>query len=863
MPLIQPIADRISGTRFDLGGVIGDYVRNVTAQWIAIAPHANPGMLEMFRDRDRKPYREMVPWAGEFAGKYLTGAVQVLRVTGDKNLRAYLENFVAELLPLQAEDGYFGPWPEFGRATNRVEYSPGRVHWTWDTWGHYHMMLGLMLWHEETGDRKAFAAVRRIADMLCEKYLGQKSPRLSETNSTEMNLAPIHTLGILHAKTGEPKYLALAKQICEEFAAKDAEGKFLTGDYLEGPLKGQEFFELPKPRWESLHPIMGMAELHYASGDARFRTAYERIWRSIARGDRHNNGGFSSGEQATGNPFDPAAIETCCTIAWMALSVEMLRLTGEPAAADELELSLFNSVTGMHSPSGRWATYNTPMGGVRIASAQAIVFQAREGTPELNCCSVNSVRGFGMLSDWAAMRAGEAALNLNFYGPGSITLPLATPANKKLSVTLKQTTEYPFAPKVTIAVSPSAAAEFTLNLRIPRWSRRTTVKVNGKAVKGAQAGSYLALARKWKKGDKIEVGFDFALHTWTGRWDAEGKVSLYRGPILLAYDRRYNEMDPDQLPALALDKLKARKVEWKHWLPPRLLLEFTAADGRKVRLCDFGSAGQGGTPYLSWLPYAGKATERSESFEPFGPSAEEYLVLELLRYRSYHRGFLRDQGLLRQQFPYVNKQGVLGYARRLRERFPAFLALVKEMRDYVAAHPGAEVIGRALERFDAKNEELTPAFAAMIDGLETSVRDEFGIPIASGDFECSSLLPGVELIKPVTLPAPGTHFERVATVSDEKFCDIRAFHHGAQGLLYVRTTITMPEAGEGTLVYGADGPVKAWLNGQEVGMHPEATNPAKADSFRAKVAWRKGDNEVVLALLTNQGRAWGVFVGRL
>ena len=56
------------------------------------------------------------------------------------------------------------------------------------------------------------------------------------------------------------------------------------------------------------------------------------------------------------------------------------------------------------------------MDGVRKASAHEIVFQAREGSPELNCCSVNAPRGIGMLSDWAVMVDDDGYV-LNFYAP--------------------------------------------------------------------------------------------------------------------------------------------------------------------------------------------------------------------------------------------------------------------------------------------------------------------------------------------------------------------------------------------------------------------------------------------------------------
>src|SRR5439155_165024 len=177
-------------------------------------------LLEMFRDRDRRPYRSLEPWAGEFAGKYLTGAVQVLRLTGDPALKAQLADFVRAWVALQAADGYLGPWPTDARLTGRApNVGAGKPGATWDAWGHYHALVGLLLWHDETGDAAALAAARKISDLLCDRFLGDKTPRLVDTGSTEMNLAPAHGLCLLYRATHDPRHLALAKQLVTEFAA--------------------------------------------------------------------------------------------------------------------------------------------------------------------------------------------------------------------------------------------------------------------------------------------------------------------------------------------------------------------------------------------------------------------------------------------------------------------------------------------------------------------------------------------------------------------------------------------------------------------------------------------------------------------
>jgi hypothetical protein len=45
-------------------------------------------------------------------------------------------------------------------------------------------------------------------------------------------------------------------------------------------------------------------------------------------------------------------------------------------------------------------------------------------------------------------------------------------------------------------------------------------------------------------------------------------------------------------------------------------LEFEAMDGRVVRLCDFASAGMGGSPYRSWLEVR---NVRETPFSPANP----------------------------------------------------------------------------------------------------------------------------------------------------------------------------------------------------------------------------------------------------
>jgi DUF1680 family protein len=515
---VSPTVHSNVKTRLELAGTVNDYTQAVINNWLLRVPHDNPAILEMFADREKMPYRDLLPWSGEFAGKYLTGLTQVLELTGDKRLHERGQAFVDQLIALQTEEGYLGPYSKEYQLTGRN----AKGHGTWDLWNHYHEMMGLMLWYDRTGQQEALDTACKIGDLLCKKFLDTGIP-VSSTGSTEMNQAVAHSLALLYKRTGDKRYLDLAQQVVDDFSAEGA------GDYFRQGLNGTQFYQLPKPRWESLHPIMALAELYWITGNDDYKKAFENMWWSIVENDRHNNGGFSSGEQAQGNPYDPRAIETCCTIAWMAMSVEMLKMTDDSVVADELELSTLNQVIATFDPSGKWSTYNTPMDGCRVPSTVDIAFQIRPGSEELNCCSVNAARGLGMLSDWALMRSAEG-LVLNWYGPSEME---ATVDGTR--VVLRQTTSYPREGSVAIEVSPAKELKFELKLRIPHWSKHTNVTINGEPI-AAQPGRYLSLARQWKPGDTIQLELDMDFRFWQGAEQCVGKSCVYRGPLLLVFE---------------------------------------------------------------------------------------------------------------------------------------------------------------------------------------------------------------------------------------------------------------------------------------------------------------------------------------
>ena len=572
---VVPTLDRPQDFVFAPAGWIGERIRANNDNWLIPAPASNDGMVEMFAHRaDPAFHPDPVPWAGEFAGKYLLSAVQSLQLGRNPTLVTVVNDVVQRLLQAQGADGSLG------------------LPLAWDLWGQYHVMLGLLRWYEFTGNVAPLQGVIRAADLVCARYLTRPQAIADDHPAdAEKNQAVAHVLALLHQHTGEDRYLALAKAIEVEWAKPEA------GNYILNAQAGREFYQCGRPRWESLHDVQAIVELYYITGMPYYRAAFEQIWRSIQANDRRITGGFSSCEAATGNPYDPRYIETCGTVAWMALTIDMLRLTADPAVADELELSLFNAILGAQSPDGRLWTYHTPMGGVPLGQSAPpgaylgyrfpalfdLDWQERYRYPQLSCCAANGPRGLGCLAEWAVLVSPDAVV-VNYYGAGVFHLRESGGSH----VVLEQETAYPVDATIRIRVNPGPRPTwFTIRLRIPTWSQQTNVAVNGEQHL-ATTGTYCEVSRQWVPGDLITITLDLTPRIAEGQRDADGLAAVLRGPLVLAYDERLNGSRITPQRAVTVDTAPAIATN----IPgTRVVARYPTGSG-DVALCDFASAGQ-------------------------------------------------------------------------------------------------------------------------------------------------------------------------------------------------------------------------------------------------------------------------------
>lgn len=209
----------------------------------------------------------------------------------------------------------------------------------------------------------------------------------------------------------------------------------------------------------------------------------------------------------------------------------------------------------------------------------------------------------------------------------------------------------------------------------------------------------------------------------------------------------------------------------------------------------------------------------------------------------------------------VHERDFLTVARNVLVNYAPLAAAYRDARAIVDAYPqsdGARVLAEMLE-LGQETEVLAPGFLARLKRECARLECECGSGMHElSEVKASRLLPW-QRIAAAEYPAKTVKFFETLAVADHGYINIQATHQqDTGGMVYIKGVVAAEKAVIGFLRYGADGPVKVFVNGQTVDCKPRAANPILPPKFKVRVSWKAGKNEVVFALDLNKGNAWGV-----
>lgn len=542
-------------------------------------------------------------WQSEFWGKWFTSAVLAYRYNPTPILADKLKEAVEELITTQTPDGYIG------------NYAPESRLGAWDIWGRKYCLLGLIAYYDLTKDPVALEAAAKQADCLI-RELAEKNVKIVRMGNHRGMAASsvLEPICQLYVRTGDKKYLDFAEEIVREWETPDGPQLISKADIPVGkrfpkPERNNWYgWEQGQKAYEMMSCYEGLLELYRLTGKEDYKKAAGQTWQSIMDTELNIAGSGSAMEAwFSGKGLQTTPIEhyqeTCVTVTWLKFNQQLLRLTGEAKYADAIEQTFYNALLGSMRPDGSdWAKY-TPLYGQRLKGSE----QCGMG---LNCCNASGPRGLFSIPLTAVMTA-EKGIYINFYMDGSYEL--MTPA--KRTVTLLQKTDYPLSGQIDIQLNLQKEEKMDISLRIPSWSEKSTVTVNGSPVENVVPGEYIILSRTWKNNDKISIEFEMRgkIHTM---YTNPTYTAITRGPIVLARDERLKGAALEAILTPVTNENKYIDLTLNDHSDAGIWMVFGAkfipesyveygAEPVETELCDYASAGNAIAAYpffKVWMP---------------------------------------------------------------------------------------------------------------------------------------------------------------------------------------------------------------------------------------------------------------------
>jgi len=537
-------------------------------------------------------------WQTEFWGKYMHAAVPYLAYSGSEKLRVAMDAGVDRILASQEPNGYIGNYPD------ELRCGEG-----WDVWGIKYTLLGLLHYYDGTRLREKTAQERgdralKAAERLCDYLIvelgpnGKRGQELWQTGNWSgfASSSVLEAVMWLYHRTKEPRYLDFATYIVKGMS-EPASGPRLVDLALRGISVADRNGEghiadtngayvLKHNRWkayEMMSCYQGLLEYYDVTGRKDLFDAALATGRQIVADEINLAGGCACceawfhGAKKQHLPYVHLQ-ETCVTTTWMRFCEKLLEETDDPSWADQLERTFYNAyLAALRRDGAEFAAY-TPLSGSRWHGMHHCYMHS-------NCCTANGPRGFLCFMREFYRREGKSA-TFNFYA-------------SSLVPEFEMYTLYPRDSFVRIV--SHTTGHLTLRLRIPAWSAKTSVRVNGKEQEGVRAGTYFELPRTWNLGDTVEIRFDMRVVAHR----IGHAVAFTYGPTLLARDSRFDDGDLSEPLQFECDAQKAAdsfvaanpssdefRMVFSAVLPLGSHRENPdAALPTPVRFCDYASAG--------------------------------------------------------------------------------------------------------------------------------------------------------------------------------------------------------------------------------------------------------------------------------
>ena len=574
-------------------GYLGEKIDLVTEQ--RIKNQDVDHLVEPFRHKN-----ETRLWQSEFWGKWIQSAIAAYDYNHDPELLVIIKKAVSDLIATQMPSGYIGNYSESAQLQQ------------WDIWGRKYTLLGLLAYYDLTNDKKVLKASKKLADHLLTQVGPGKADIVKTGNYRGMPSSSIlEPMVYLYRRTGDQRYLDFSKYIVEQWESSD--GPRLISSALAG-IPVSERFSHPSTWWsyengqkayEMMSCYDGLLELYRITGEPTYLKVVEMAVSNIIDSEINIAGSGTAFECFYGGAkyqTEPTyhTMETCVTMTWIKLCLNLLRITGNPGYGDQIEKSTYNALLASLKNDGSQIAKYSPLGGVRHAGEEQCGMH-------INCCSANGPRAFMMLPRFALLGS-KNEIFINLYGQSESIIPISQ--NNRVGI--DQISDYPTSDRIEIIINPEKPESFTIAFRIPSWSVNTTISINGTEIPEVSAGTYKKITRIWSKADKIVIKINLIGRLVT----LNGKQAIVRGPVVLARDTRFGDgfiyesaviREKNGFIELISSDKKPANI-WMSFTAPLVLgtdLESDFRNPKQVNFCDFASAGNTwgeDSRYKVWIP---------------------------------------------------------------------------------------------------------------------------------------------------------------------------------------------------------------------------------------------------------------------